>query len=298
MKGQLALLCCISLLGAAYANDVATVDYLSAFEQEVVREHNLARTKPQQYIAFLEDYARVFSGKIHIGEGGVRLRTNEGAAAVEEAIAFMRRVRLVGPLKPALGMSAGAADHAADQARTGKTGHGGSDGSMHGVRVNRYGDWQTRSGENIYYGSGSARDVVIKLIVDDGVPSRGHRDNIFDPRFRIIGVGCNDHRTYGQTCVLTYAAGYKDRVSAERAARTANGHAGQGQAASSSPEKGALRTWTDIRGRRVQGRLQSASRTVVRLNTTEGKVISVPRRMLSKSDQAYLKSLGLNSRDR
>lgn len=289
MKRRLGFFFCLGILCAAYADDLASADYLTAFEQEVVREHNLARTKPQEYIGFLEDYARGFSGNLHIAKDGTRTRTHEGTKAIDEAITFMRQQRPVGVLRPSLGMSAGAAMHAAEQAKTGETGHAGRDGRTHGSRVNRYGEWQAKTGENIHYGDGSARDLVMRLIVDDGVPSRGHRTNIFLDSFRVIGVGCDAHPKYRQSCVLTYAAAFEERLSAGKAARAANGQAEAGSRSKPATRAG-LRTWTDRRGRQVQGTVHSLDGDTVRLKTERGKIISLPRKMLSVADQVYLKT--------
>ena len=65
--------------------------------------------------------------------------------------------------------------------------------------------------ENISYGGNTARGVIIQLIVDDGVPGRGHRVNIFSPTYRFVGVGCESHARYNGTCTLDFAAGYIEK---------------------------------------------------------------------------------------
>ncbi len=77
-------------------------------------------------------------------------------------------------------------------------------------RLTRYGRWSGKIGENISYGRSDARDVVIQLLVDDGIRSRGHRKNIFDPEFRVVGVGCGQHAGYRAMCVTTFASDYKE----------------------------------------------------------------------------------------
>ncbi len=47
-------------------------------------------------------------------------------------------------------------------------------------RVERYASWSGSIAENIDVGNNSAVDIVIALIVDDGVSTRGHRNNLFD----------------------------------------------------------------------------------------------------------------------
>jgi uncharacterized protein YkwD len=45
-------------------------------------------------------------------------------------------------------------------------------------------------------------------MIDDGVKSRGHRSNIFNPAFRTVGVGVADHKVYGKIIVFDYAGGF------------------------------------------------------------------------------------------
>jgi uncharacterized protein YkwD len=127
---------------------------------------------------------------------------------VREAIAFLRLQEPLPPLSWSDGLWLAARDHALDQGRTGATGHDGSDGSTMITRIARYGRWLQTAAENIEYGSEDAREVVIALIVDDGVPSRGHRTNIFAPTLRVMGVACGPHARYRRMCVINYAGGF------------------------------------------------------------------------------------------
>ena len=99
----------------------------------------------------------------------------------------------------------------ATRAPTGAMEHRGLDGSSPAGRANRHGRWLGAMAENIAYGDNPAREVVVQLLVDDGVADRGHRDNLLDPRWGAGGVACGPHKEYGQMCVMDYAAGYRER---------------------------------------------------------------------------------------
>jgi hypothetical protein len=43
---------------------------------------------------------------------------------------------------------------------------------------------------------------VQDLLIDDGVPDRGHRRNIYEPSARFVGVACGLHPRYGGMCVI------------------------------------------------------------------------------------------------
>lgn len=176
----------------------------------VLRELNLARENPSLYASFIEELRPHFQGNILALPGRTMLRTKEGVAALDEAIHFLRSTRPESPLTLSRGMSHAANDHVADQA-SGVMGHGGTDSSSPGDRMNRYGNWSTLWGENISYGKATARDVVIALIVDDGLRARKHRHNIFNSTFNYAGVGCGTHALYRTVCTIDFAGGYAER---------------------------------------------------------------------------------------
>ncbi len=107
-------------------------------------------------------------------------------------------------------MSLAAKDHSNDQSKTGATGHTGSDNSDPFERMNRYGKWNITAGENIDYGSSNGLRIILQLLVDDGVSSRGHRKNILNNEFNISGVSINTHIKYRNMCVITYAGQYDE----------------------------------------------------------------------------------------
>ena len=74
-------------------------------------------------------------------------------------------------------------------------------------RIAKYGQFVATLGENIAYGTTGGKEIVLQLIIDDGVASRGHRTNIFKPEFLIVGSWTSTHGTYGTETVMDYAGG-------------------------------------------------------------------------------------------
>ena len=201
--------CFVALAAAVLLPSAAATQQPSAFEREILDQTNRARTDPAGFARDLEAMLPHFDGTVLRRPGQrVGLQTNEGPAAVREAIRFLRAQAPLPPLAWEDGLWRAAGDHVRDQGPRGSPGHSGNDGSSMGQRMSRYGQWQSTAAENIDYGSANALDVLISLIVDDGVPSRGHRTNIFNARLRVMGAACGPHARYRVMCVMNYAGGY------------------------------------------------------------------------------------------
>lgn len=179
-----------------------------ALGRAIVEEINRLRTDPAGYAVILEQSLPLYTGNDLQRPGQIAIRTSEGPAAVREAIAALRAQAPLAPLAFSEGLARAAADQVRDQGPSGATGHDGSDGSTMRTRIERWGQWGGGISENIDYGSRTAREVVISLVVDDGVRGRGHRRNLFDPGIRFAGAACGPHRQYVTMCVMDHAGSF------------------------------------------------------------------------------------------
>ena len=180
----------------------------TAFERAVVQEMSDVRVRPKAYARYLRELRPYFVGTLWKRPGRVPLRTDEGVAALDEAIAFLESARPVGPLRFNEGLARAARLHAQDIGPRGSIEHVGADGSRLSDRLNRLGRWQGLVAENISTGEETAREVVLQLLIDDGVASRGHRHNLFNPDLHQAGAGSAPHRDYRVVTVIDYADGF------------------------------------------------------------------------------------------
>jgi uncharacterized protein YkwD len=202
------------------AREPASGSFHSRLEDEVLAEINRVRSDPRGYAEELRWLRSSFRDRFTFVDDGVNYLTQEGVAAVDEAIAFLQQARAVPVLAGSRGLALAARDLVLDQALRGGTGHVASDGSDPPRRMGRYGRLtpphflsqadRAAAGEVIAYGRDRAQAIVAMLIVDDGVPGRGHRRAIFDHRFSLAGVAFGPHPLYGWTCVVDLAGAFRE----------------------------------------------------------------------------------------
>lgn len=214
-----ALLALLALVSASaqQAGQERAPDWASFTDEEmrVVAEINRIRMNPRPYAAWLKgDLRRHMDGTLWRLPNRVPIRTEEGLAAIDEAIAFLESVAPCGPLKVSDALAKAAQDFVREQGPTGQTGHKGPDGSTLESRLEKHGEYTSVAGEVILYGTENPRFTMIQLVIDDGVKNRGHRKAIFNPEFKLAGPATGAHKDYVTMTVVDMADGFTPRAEA------------------------------------------------------------------------------------
>lgn len=186
-------------------NTAFDADYLNSLEKAIIFEMNKARTNPKEYAELnIKPMLKKFVGKRYFHDNKT-YHTKEGKHAVEECLKYLNTVKPRGVLYPDKDLSRAAIDHVRDQGISGNIGHAGSDQSTPTLRVKRYArrDY-VFIGENISYGLNSPSEIVSFLLINDGMPSRKHREILMNPKINYTGVACGHHKTYKIMCVMVY----------------------------------------------------------------------------------------------
>lgn len=197
------LIAALSILAAAAE---AQPPAAQSLEEQVLAGINEARTDPAAYAARLKEYRGHFDGNVVLLPGSeVGLRTREGVAAVDEAIAFLGRQAPMLPLRSSPELAEAARELAAAQSLSGTMGHAGAPGGDAKARIKK----RKGSGfmaEALSYGAKDAAGVVRQLIVDDGAPGRPNRKILFDKRYMRAGIACGAHLAARSMCVIDLAS--------------------------------------------------------------------------------------------
>ena len=215
----LAALCAAALCAASFGAGCAREKVVrpvtpeeAGLQQGLLLELNRLRLDPHTYIPALEEHKQGFTGNRKYISKNVILLTQEGVKPVDEAIEFLKKAPAVPALKLSVGMSRAARDHVLDMGPEGKIGHFGTDGSSPGERLQRYGKPVGWVAENIGFGDARGKNMVMILLVDDGVPDRGHRKKMLSGQYTQVGIACGPHKVYRHMCVIDFAEEFVEKV--------------------------------------------------------------------------------------
>lgn len=184
-----------------------TADNDNQQEQSVISEMNRCRTDPKGYAetALKKHLNRFIDKNTYRMADGSLIMTSEGSARVLEAIDELKEMQPVAPLTFDEDLAKAARFHCEDTGPAGLVGHDSSDGTDTIDRLRRYVKDRRTMGENIDYGNSIAEDIVVSLVIDDGVPGRGHLKNIMNGSFHHAGAAIGPHKQYEYMCTIDFS---------------------------------------------------------------------------------------------
>ncbi len=167
-------------------NTANEVNYLTENEKKVICFLNLARMNPKLFAeTVLDEYAGMM--------GNEKMKSSTYFTSLVETMNSMQPVSL---LKPDSLCYVSALCHAQISGSMGYEGH---------VRVKS--DCQRKQhfmGECCDYGNDDPLDIVIALLIDEDVPSLGHRMICIDSTYSKLGVSIQPHKKYKHNAVLDF----------------------------------------------------------------------------------------------
>ena len=183
------------------AKDVMTI---SENEREVIFEINKLRSDPSRYAREVVKprLAKFHSdGKVYTNSQGVFIRTSEGKTAVMECIQALEATSPMQPLYYDSRLYDAAKSHGIDMRDNNFLEHDSSDGTQFYERLQKFG-FNGHCAENLAAGNDAPEEIILQLIIDDGVPSRGHRTNLLTPDFNIVGAAIIEHPQWRHSCTM------------------------------------------------------------------------------------------------
>lgn len=160
-------------------NTAANEKGLTAMDKEMIKEINFVRQYPSVYADIISK---------HLAEEA-KLYGGLSKAKYNASIELINELKTIKPAQLLYHKKCvyeAALKHGEDCKKRGFTAHTGSDGSSPFDRIAEACN-NLKGNENIVGGKKDARTLVIQLLIDDGISSRGHRYNILDPSWKFVG---------------------------------------------------------------------------------------------------------------
>jgi uncharacterized protein YkwD len=192
------------------------IEAMEALEAALIEELGLMRSNPAAYMDVLSEFRTMYRGQVVTVPGYMAVRTHEGVAAVDDAIAMAGATPPMPKLTRSPGLSRSARAYAFQLGHETSLGRGNDDSiTLHG-RLDAYGRVDGMFAENVGAVYRDARLMLLELFVDDGVDTRVHRYNMIGSMFRVVGVGCAPHPKYDVVCVMDFAESYREASASAR----------------------------------------------------------------------------------
>lgn len=177
------------------ANTARHDHYVSEKAKELIYLHNLCRINPKLF------------GETYLAE---YLETDRwGNPSDHYVTSLKKRLRTADPapfLYPYQPYFKAADAHAKDLSDSQTFGHDSSDGTGFAARLSKFSNAGGYRAENVQGGTDTPIECFFSLMIDRGVPSLGHRENILQPNLKYIGIGIRGGGLYGLNWVFDFCS--------------------------------------------------------------------------------------------
>ncbi len=166
------------------ANTGKNTKYLTEEERQIVFYANLARIDGELFAStILDDY----------------MKEEKSTRYTRSLYRDLKKIKELPVLQPENDLQEVAEEHAFNSGKRGTTGHQRFN-NRYGPLMGKY----TEVAENCAYGLEEPLDILIQLLIDEGIPDMGHRKNLLNPNFNSIGISIKHHKKFVYNCVMSF----------------------------------------------------------------------------------------------
>jgi hypothetical protein len=184
-----------------------------SFLRQLVEEINSVRTNPAAYASKVQEYIPHFQDKIlKMPDQRVAIKTQEGAAAYEECVNFLRSAEPTEAHVPSRGLTRIANDFLSGVQSVDPSQIGTID--MNAI-IDKYGSFQGNFSRAMEFGGSTPEQVVINLLVSDGDKSRSQRDALLNPILKRVGVAQGKHDIYRTVTIIVSCTVFQNNVDSD-----------------------------------------------------------------------------------
>ena len=188
------------------------IDFI-AIQRELFIELNNLRKNPKSYIPLIELEMKSLkkSNILKKRDSNLQIQTVEGKDAYIEAINFLQNQEGVPPVKEESRLNSAALDLVKDIGTRGVVSHQDQYGQYVSERIEKYCEWDYSASEVIEVSSKNPQDILISLIVDDGLKNRPDRMTLFNPAYNYVGISCGMHSEYEIVTVIVFTGSIRQK---------------------------------------------------------------------------------------
>ena len=188
------------------------IDFI-AIQRDLFIELNNLRKNPKSYIPLIELEMKSLKKNsiLKKRDSNLQIQTVEGKDAYIEAINFLQNQEGVPPVKEESRLNSAALDLVKDIGTRGVVSHQDQYGQYVSERIEKYCEWDYSASEVIEVSSKNPQDILISLIVDDGLKNRPDRMTLFNPAYNFVGISCGMHSEYEIVTVIVFTGSIRQK---------------------------------------------------------------------------------------